>query len=142
MRRAMVVLVAMGLIVTACGGDGDAVSVTDVWARTTEGPNGAVYLTIEAGSDDVTLTGVAVTTDVAAMAQIHRSAMGSDGSMSMEPAGDVTIPAGESVEFAPGGLHVMLMGLAGPLEVGDSFEVTLSFGSGVEVTGIVEVRDE
>ena len=36
---------------------------------------------------------------------------------------------GRSGEFEPGGLHVMLVDLAGPLESGSSFELTLTFAT-------------
>ncbi len=48
----------------------------------------------------------------------------------------VEIPAGATVDFAPGGLHVMFMGLDGdPFEPGEEIPATLVF----EVAGEVEV---
>jgi copper(I)-binding protein len=46
------------------------------------------------------------------------------------------VAPGEKVEFAPGGLHVMLMGLKRPLKEGQVFELELLF----EVAGRVTVR--
>lgn len=40
------------------------------------------------------------------------------------------LPAAGAIEMAPGGLHVMLMGLDGPLAPGDAVPLTLEFESG------------
>ncbi len=51
-----------------------------------------------------------------------------DGVASMIALDGVTIPAGGTVTFAPGGMHVMFMGLNGdPLEVGEEVPATLVF---------------
>ena len=54
--------------------------------------------------------------------------------------GGVPIPAGETVEFAPGGLHVMLIGLRRDLLTGGRFSADLVFDSGEQVTVESEVR--
>jgi copper(I)-binding protein len=45
----------------------------------------------------------------------------------------VEIPAGGSVAFAPGGLHVMLMDLQRPMVEGESFTMTLMLEDGGEI---------
>lgn len=76
-----------------------------------------------------------------AMAQLHLSTMGDDGVMRMEhQAEGVPLPAGESVEFAPGGLHVMLMGLSEPAAAGETRDITLIFEDAGEATVTFEVR--
>jgi copper(I)-binding protein len=54
----------------------------------------------------------------------------------------VEIPAASTVMMVPGGVHVMLMELAGPLELDDTLDMTLTFDNGTEFTTTVEVRDE
>jgi hypothetical protein len=55
--------------------------------------------------------------------------------------GGLDLPAGGAVEMAPGGFHVMLMGLDGPLAPGDAVPLSLSFESGpVELSLPVEVQ--
>jgi len=44
------------------------------------------------------------------------------------------------VTLAPGGYHIMLMGLKQPLKEGDSFPVTLGFQGSGQVTSTVTVR--
>jgi len=58
-----------------------------------------------------------------------------DGVMKMQHVERLEIPAGGSAELAPGGYHVMFMGLSEPFEQGDEIPVTLSF----EKAGDVEV---
>jgi hypothetical protein len=53
----------------------------------------------------------------------------------------VTIPAGGKVEFKPDGLHVMLVGLKGPLKAGGMQEMTLRFQKAGTVKAGFHVRD-
>ena len=39
----------------------------------------------------------------------------------------LAIPAGSTVELKPGGSHVMVTGLGGPLRAGDTLKLTLRF---------------
>ncbi|MCP5027239.1 MAG: copper chaperone PCu(A)C [Actinomycetia bacterium] len=64
------------------------------------------------------------------------------GAMTMQEVTSIPVAVGETVSFAPGGLHVMLMGLVDPLEVGDEFDVTLTFENAGDVVVTVEVRDD
>jgi len=47
--------------------------------------------------------------------------------MKMRPIAGIDIPPGQAVTLAPGGLHIMLEGLAKPLKAGQSFPLTLTF---------------
>lgn len=67
-----------------------------------------------------------------------------DGVMQMRHQhGGVVIPAGETVTFEPGGLHLMFMGLEKPLKDGEKNDVTLTFenAGNIDVTFNVEKRD-
>ena len=68
----------------------------------------------------------------------------SDGVARMMHVDNLPIPAGETVELAPGGYHVMFMGLEAPFEYGQKIPATLIFENAgeVEVTFNVEVRPE
>ena len=63
-----------------------------------------------------------------------------DGVM-QEKEGGFDIPAGESIELAPGGFHFMLMGVAEPVMAGETATLTLELadGSSVEL-GDIPVR--
>ena len=87
------------------------------------------------GEADDRLVSASIADGVAGMVQLHEMVM-TDGVMSMsETEGGITIPAGEVVQLAPGGLHIMLMGLTQPLVAGESHVVTLTF----EQAGSVDV---
>jgi copper(I)-binding protein len=67
-----------------------------------------------------------------------------DGIASMTHMSAVDIPAGETVVFMPGGLHVMFMGLGGDaLTAGEKIPATLVFEKAgrIDVEFNVEVRD-
>lgn len=78
---------------------------------------------------------ISASSPVAGEVQIHEMAM--EGNvMKMRQVKDITVPAGGSVELKPGGYHLMLMNIKGPLAVGDSIPVKLKFAK----AGEVEVR--
>ena len=143
MGRTLVVMAVLALVAGACGGEDDAsLDVVEAWSRSALGPNGAVYLTIEGGDADTALIGVSASSDVAALIEIHQTVLRDDGTMGMTRMSDVEVPAGSTVMMVPGGMHVMLVDLAEPLELGDTFDMTLTFDNGTELTTTVEVRDE
>jgi copper(I)-binding protein len=98
------------------------------WSRATPGGAkvGGGYLTItnNGSAPDKLLS---ATTAAADHVEIHEMAT-KDGVMTMrhQPNG-VTIEPGKTVAFAPGGYHLMLMGLKGPLKEGDRLKATLAF---------------
>lgn len=92
----------------------------------------AAYLRLTNPSDqDRILT--AVTLAEAKRAEIHNHLM-VDGMMRMRPVPEVKVPAGASVEFAPGGLHVMLYGVSPSLVAEDVVSLQLHFDGDVTVT--------
>lgn len=62
----------------------------------------------------------------AGMVQIHENSSEKD-MITMKSVKSVVIPAGETVSFAPGGLHLMLMQLKQPLVEGEKVDMTLTF---------------
>lgn len=101
-------------------------------------PNAPVaggFVTIHnVGETDDILISAAIAGDVAGMVQLHQMEM-SEGVMKMsEVDGGIPLPAGEVVTLAPGGLHIMLMGLRAPLAAGDTHAVTLTFETAAPVT--------
>ena len=87
--------------------------------------NGAAYLTMmNQGADPVRLTGA--TTDRADSVEIHTH-VHENGQMSMKRLADLELAPGESAAFAPGGLHLMLLGLTQPMVAGEQFTLTLEF---------------
>ena len=101
------------------------IEIGQPWARATPGRAqiGAVYLTIRAPAGDRL---VSVSSPVAARGELHESAM-AGMVMKMRPLAGLTMPAGQKVALAPGGIHIMLVGLKAPLREGQSFALTLTF---------------
>lgn len=86
------------------------------------------------GATDDTLIAARVSADVAGKVELHTMEMDGDVMRMFEVEGGIPVPAGETVRLAPGGLHIMLMGLPQGLSEGVSHDVTLVFESAGEVT--------
>lgn len=121
-----------------------ALEVKGAWARATFAlaKTGAAYMNLQNnGAQDIRLTSVSVDESIASVSELHHTVM-RDDMMSMQELEDgIVIAAGQTVEFAPGGKHIMLMGLTGPLEAGKQIEVTLNFDNGNKVTQIFPIKD-
>ena len=114
----------------------DGILVSDGWARASIGAasNSAAYLTITMDGDASDRL-VAAATPVAERAELHDHLM-EDGIARMRPVDAIDVVPGEPVTLEPGGLHIMLMGLAKKLEPGEMLPLTLSF----EKAGDMEVE--
>ncbi len=117
-----------------------ALEVSDGWMRAMPPgqPTGAAYMTIS-NSSDATVALVAASTPLAGSVEIHRSVQ-EDGMWSMRRLAAVAIPAGGSVELAPGGIHLMLFNMQQALREGDGLPLTLEFDNGETVELDIEVR--
>lgn len=114
----------------------DAIDVRDVRARATlgSGQTSAVYLTLaNRGSTADRLSGVA--SEIARSVELHTT-IHDQGIMKMRPLDGVDVPADANAVFAPGGDHIMLIGLDRPLAAGDRFTLTLTF----DKAGAVEIE--
>lgn len=123
---------------SGCGADAPDLAVENATVRVPANPDvTAGYLTIEnSGGTDDTLT--RVRSDAAEEVQMHDTT-NKDGQMRMAEREDVAVPAGETVEFASGGLHLMLMG-PDELRAGDTVRLTLEFEKSGSVRTDAEVR--
>jgi copper(I)-binding protein len=107
------------------------------WARATPptAPAGGGYLTIKnAGTAPDRL--VEVRSPAAAAAQIHEMKMEGNVMRMRELAGGLEITPGATVALAPGGLHLMLMGLKAPFKQGEKVPLTLVF----EKAGSIDIE--
>jgi copper(I)-binding protein len=115
--------------------------IREPWLRSSPPgvPVGAGYLTIiNRGTAADELLGAA--TPRALMVQVHETRM-EQGVMRMRELERLAIAAGAQIALAPGGAHLMLMGLNEPLRVGEKVPITLRFARGGEKTVIFEVRE-
>ena len=96
-------------------------------------PVGGGFLTItNKGAADDRL--ISATSPASGEVQLHEMAMEGDVMKMRELPEGIPVPAGETVMLQPGGLHLMLMKLTGPLVEGTSFPVTLTFEKAGTVT--------
>lgn len=111
--------------------------VEKAWSRAAlAGRNGAAFFTIMPGATADTLTGVS--SPVATKADLHQTVR--KGSvMEMLPVASVAVDPGKPVTFAPGGYHVMLIGLKQALTPGETFPLTLHFAHAGAQTVMVSV---
>ena len=116
-----------------------AITVVAPHARSTAPgqPNGGGYLSItNRGGDDRLLS---VSAAVAGAVELHSMKMEGDV-MRMRQVEAIALPAGKTVELAPGGLHIMFLGLKAPLKAGESFPLKLRFERAGELTVNVKVE--
>ena len=134
---AMIVLSTVNL--TAADSDRFTFSDVQFRASTAGMPNSAAYLKIinNGVSDDRLISAKAA---IAQRVEIHSMEM-DNGVMRMRAInGGLFIAAGESVTLAPGGLHIMLMGLTTDLAPETKHEIILVFekAGDVKLTGTVK----
>ncbi len=132
-------LVASSLLFLATAGTALAqVSVAEPWVRATVASQKAsgAFMTLTAARDARL---VEVSSPVAGIVEIHEMAM-EQNVMRMRAVGGLDLPAGKAVELKPGGYHVMLMELKGPLKAGDTVPITLVFEGPDKSRQTVEVK--
>lgn len=98
----------------------------------------AAYVTIinRGGSDDA-LVSVAAS---AGSAQLHSTSM-NGGIMRMRKVERLPVVAGSAVTLDPGGTHIMLTGLTGPLLAGGKIELVFNFEKSRQQTVAAQVRE-
>ena len=111
----------------------------DAWIRATPGSDvAAAYLTLHnAGTQAVSIVGVRCA--CAAHAMIHESSI-SNGQSTMRPREQLAVPAGATLRFAPGGLHIMLHGLTRALTPGEEVPLELLLDGGGSLSVRARVR--
>lgn len=123
-----------------------AVDVKDAWVRpAVPGQSGTgAFMKLSAPSG-ARLVGVS--TPAAGIAEVHEMKMEGDVMKMREVKGGLDLPARQTVELKPSGLHVMLMDLKQPIAKGATLPLTLRFEdakgvkSSLEVTALVGVPD-
>ncbi len=141
-----VLAAALAVVLVGCSSSAStapsaaAPTVSDAWARpAVQGGTGAAYMTISnpGGSADTLLS---ASSPAAASVELHRTMTDASGMTGMSPIDRLEIPAGGSVSLAPGGYHLMMMGLSAPLEAGSTVEIELVFEHAGKVVVQAEVR--
>jgi hypothetical protein len=133
-RAALGLAFALAALPALAGG----LAVTGAWSRSTPpvAKVGVVYFTL---SNDTRKSDrlLKLSTPVASKAEVHRTEV-LDGIARMREVAILHVDAGQTLEFGPGGMHVMLTGLKQPLAAGTAFDLELLF----EIAGPRKVRVE
>ncbi len=138
-RAALVAAIALTL--AACSGgatsdDASSLTITDTWVKAADEGMIAAFGTIENSSDhDITITGA--TSDAATAVELHEVV--DDVMRPIE--GGFTVAAGGSLLLAPGGYHLMFMGIPAPIAAGDDVTVTLTLSDGSELEFTAVAKD-
>ena len=116
------------------------VSVEDGWMRALPSsvPSGG-YFTLQNKSGKAVIVSGAQS-PACGMLMLHKSE-DKGGMSSMMDMAEVSVPAGGSVRFSPGGYHLMCMNSTPALKPGASVPVTLLFKSGEKLTAQFAIRN-
>ena len=127
MNRRLLMISTAATLIAALPALAGELTVSNAWSRTTP-PGvtvGVAYFTLknDTGKSDRLLK---ISSPIAAKVQVHRTEV-QDGMARMREVAVLHVDANQTVEFAPNGMHVMLMGLKKPLVEGQKFELELLF---------------
>lgn len=103
-----------------------------VRAAASEGGASAAFMTITTTGEADRL--IAAASPAARKVELHGHTLDAAGVARMRPVGAVDLAPDAPAVLAPGGLHVMMMGLVKPLAAGETAELTLTFEHAGSVT--------
>lgn len=137
--RALLGGIAVVLALTASAAAAPGVTVSDAWIRALPGklPAGG-YFTLHNGSAKAMTLDGAVSPACGAL-MLHKSDTMS-GMASMSDVATIEVPAGGTLRFSPGGLHLMCMNPGPQLRRGAEVAVTLHFRGGTALPVRFQVR--
>lgn len=138
-QRVVLLSLLTAATLTACGVSQSAPSAQDGWARAADkGQNSAAYFTLNnPGLRDRV---IAVQSEISDQISLHETVLDEQGVAKMQSVEAVDLPAHATIEFKPGGMHVMLMSLKRSLEPGDRFSISLILERAGRIDVPIEVR--
>lgn len=119
----------------------EGVGVVDAWVRETANAAGmsAGYLTI-CNNSNAAIELTAAETPLAGVVELHETTRTADGVVSMARLPSIRVAPGSSYALTPGGAHLMLMRLAGPIAADDETTITLRFADGATIEAPATAR--
>lgn len=125
----LVVLAVAAICFPLCAQSRDALELSDAWVRALPPTqsNTAAYLRVHnRGAEPLVVIGAS--SDIAARVEIHTTRE-VDGMVRMQQLSQLQLPAGDSVELAPGGIHLMLLDLVRMPAPGQEVRLCLELAS-------------
>ena len=116
------------------------VHVSDAWFRAlpAPSPSGGYFTLKNTGNTAIALTGAS--SPACGMLMMHQS-MNMGGMSSMEDVANVPVGVGRTVQFAPGGYHLMCMDPSPAMKPGATVGVTLKFSDKSEAKADFAVKN-
>jgi copper(I)-binding protein len=116
------------LLLAACGGQPAGLTIANATYRAplVDGAPGVAYFSITSPTGDRI---VGISSPDAQSVEIHDSGVEGAGMATMRKVEQVELPAGKTVTFGPGGLHVMVFAPL-PRQANASFPIQITLGSG------------
>lgn len=132
----------MALLLAASGAvsAADNVQITNAWVRgTVAGQRGTgAFMDI---TSDAPARVLSAASSAAASVEIHNMKL-ENGVMRMSPVKDIALEPGRTFRLAPGGYHVMMMGLKEPLIKGGVVPITLTVEGADKTVRQIEIKAE
>jgi copper(I)-binding protein len=139
MRRFFAAIFLAGILLNACRA-ATGIEISSAWTRPAlQDGNGAVYFLLQnhsAFQDELT----GVSSEASQAVEMHESQMEGDV-MQMRQILSIPLRGKESIEFGPGGYHVMLVSLKQELKTGDEIQITLHFKNHGDLQVTVPVQE-
>ena len=110
-----------------------AVQVQGAWIRATVPGQKVAAAYMQLQTQEAGMQLLSLCSPVAASVQVHDMQMQGDV-MRMVELKTLGLPKGQIVQLAPGGKHIMLMGLNQPLQAGQSVQLELRFQNGRQLS--------
>jgi len=139
-RAAIIAVPAIWMLPVVAGESMPTIEVAAPYVRAVPPgqPNSAAFMQLS-NEGDADRALVAAASSAADVVELHTHTM-VDGMMQMRRIERIDLPAGQTVELAPGGLHVMLIGLTRALLPGETVELTLTLDDDSDVQVVAPVR--
>ncbi|SDH57536.1 copper chaperone PCu(A)C [Agrococcus jejuensis] len=118
----------------------ESVVASDVWIKAADDGMTAAFGTLT-NEGDTAVRVVAVSSEAATAMELHETVEDDSGQMIMREVDGFDVEPGGSLALEPGGNHLMVMGLTGPIVAGDDVVVTLTFDDGSTLDLTATARD-
>lgn len=138
----------LGVLFTFAGlvqANENTLHIMSAWAPATFklAVNGAAYVSAHNMSgESVEIVGLSVSDTVSARVELHETFVENDMARMRQLKLPMAIDNGDMLSMQRGGKHLMLLGLKGPLQVGQTFELQIQFANGTSQSVTVEVSED
>jgi len=141
MKRILVPIILAILLLSACGALDEGIEAHSAWMRpVAQGENGAVYFVLHNHSSKADEL-VGASSDASEAVEIHESTTAAEDVMQMDMLSSVPLEPFAEIEFTPGGLHIMLVGLKRDFRIDDHLDLILHFRNSEDIEITVHVED-